>query len=390
MISLATAGMLAFSWPLWIEGGEIPRVPFLPGLPGPSIPLSWALFVLLLIVTMATGLSRRWRRWFALSFVLLAFAILKDQHRFQPWTFQYAVTVGLLALIPGKSGLRYVRWWFIALYVHSGLSKLDRSFCDELGPVFLDACLRLLNLSASSIPESIRSPVILAMPGAEILIAMALAFGRTRRLGRVGAVLLHGTLIAILGPLGLGHSTLVLCWNMAMMVEVQLVFGPQQPETPPMSGVRLRSIPGISILWALSLLPFGERSEWFDVWPSHALYASHVGRVVVFVKASELAGLPQKAIRHSRVRDADEVELDLTGWSREVRGTPIYPQVRACLGLAEGLGARYGVARISRVIVFGPAGRWTGRRSREEILGFDVLRRRADRFLLNAHPASAR
>ena len=382
--------MLAFSWSLWAEGGEIPRVPFLPGVPRPSVPLSWALFVLLLLATMATGLSRRWRRWFALSFVLLAFAILQDQHRFQPWTYQYAVTLGLLALIPGKPGRKYVRWWFIALYVHSGLSKLDRSFCDELGPAFIDAGLRVLGLTATSIPESFRLPAILAMPSTEILIGLALAFRLTRSSGRVGAVLLHGSLIAILGPLGLGHSTLVLCWNLAIMVEVWVAFGHEPREMPPTPGGGLRSIPGITIFWALCLLPFGERWEWFDVWPSHALYASHVGRVAVFVKVSELAGLPPRAMLRSRGLDADEVELDLTGWSREVRGTPIYPQVRACLGLAEGLAARYGVARISRVVVYGPAGRWTGRRSREEVVGFDVLHRRADRFFLNGHPASPR
>ena len=61
------------------------------------------------------------------------------------------------------------------------------------------------------------------------------------------------------------------------------------------------------------------------------------------------------------VGDGPWRRLDLKGWSRAVRGTPVYPQNRACLGLAEGLAARYGGRSVPvRVVAFGPADRWTG------------------------------
>ena len=384
--TLATVAMLAFSWPLWIEGGEIPQVPFLQGIPRPSYAVSWLLFATLLTSLTMTGLARCCRGWLGLSLCLLALMVLEDQHRFQPWVYQGAMIVLLPAAIPGPRGLKYVRWWFVALYIHSGLSKLDRSFCDELGPVFLDAGLRWLGLSISEIPESLRLPIILAMPLGEILVGIALLCDRSRQLGRIGAASMHGLLIAILGPLGIGHSALVLAWNGAMLVEVWVAFESRIEQSTEPPSVRLRSMPGVILFWVLVLLPLAERWGWFDAWPSHALYASHVGRVAVFVNSSELGQVPPKMVPHlKKIDDSGYAELDMTGWSRAERGTPLYPQVRATLGLAEGLAARYGGGRLLRVILYGPANRWTGRRSREEMIRLGAIRRRADRFFLNGH-----
>lgn len=390
--ALATAAMLVASWPLWTEGGEIPRVPFWTGNPTPSAVVSQFVFAVLVAATLATGCSRKWRRWFALSASLLVAYVLGDQHRFQPWAYQFAVTLALLATLPGGRGLKYARWWYIAIYVHSGISKLDRSFCEELGPVFLDSALQVVGRGIASIPREFRAVATLTMPAAEILVGVALAYEPTRRIGRFGAVVLHGFLILILGPLGLSHSALVLAWNAAMLIEVWIAFGPRIGRTPHSWRTLCLSLPTVAAFWILVLLPFGERSGSFDAWPSHALYASHVGRVSIHVHMSDREVWPAGVRRHLRPVEGDDAyaALDLNAWSRAERGTPVYPQIRACLGLAEGLAARYGGGLLTRVVVYGPARVWDGTRSREEIKGLAAIRRRADRFLLNAHPVAAR
>ena len=198
--------------------------------------------------------------------------------------------------------------------------------------------------------------------------------------------MLHIVLIGILGPLGLGHSTIVLVWNAAMLAEVWVAFGPDRVTAAGPSRLSWLVAPVKAVFWAGVLFPMSERWGLFDAWPSHALYASHVERVSVQVHESELAAYPSEVRRHVMPGESSWRVLDLTGWSRSVRGTPVYPANRACLGLAEGLVARYRV-RLVRVVAFGPADRWTGRRERREATGSVEIHRLGDRSLLNAHPA---
>ena len=87
-LCLATLAMLGLSWPLWIENEAFPRVPFVAGLPDPSVPVSWALFALLLGTVAAAASGMAWRGMLGLSLVLLVLLVLEDQHRFQPWIYQ--------------------------------------------------------------------------------------------------------------------------------------------------------------------------------------------------------------------------------------------------------------------------------------------------------------
>jgi hypothetical protein len=398
--ALATAGMLLLSWPLWAGESEIPRVPFVPWLREWPGALTWAEFAALLAAVVLTTLARVWRRWFAISLLLIVTLVLGDQHRLQPWIYQYAMTCLLLASLPESEGLRYVRWWFVGIYLHSGLSKLDVSFRDELGADFLRAAAAPLGLNPGNWSQSWQGLAALAMPAAEALVAAVLALPRLRRLGCLGAVALHLTLLFILGPAGLGHSTIVLVWNLAMLFQVWLAFwwgsntvqdfkegrdlkGRFSAGGPLSSLVRLAFLVGV-------LMPFGERWELCDAWPAHALYASHVGRVTVWLPASMFDAVSPSLRRHLMVVPGIEEwrRLDLTGWSRELRGTPVYPQRRACLGLSEGLAARYGARGPMRVVISGPAAMLTGRRTWEEVSGVEAIRKRGERFWINAHPSA--
>ncbi|GAC1474801.1 MAG: hypothetical protein NVSMB9_25870 [Isosphaeraceae bacterium] len=382
--------MLLLSWPLWVARDGFPQVPFVRAAVSRSVPGSWFVFLGLVASVVLTGLARAWRPWYAVSLGFFLLLILQDQHRFQPWMYQYACLCLFLAVLPRVQGLRYARWWLIALYVHSGLSKLDVSFCEELGPVFLRAALAPFGFDPGRWPGTWRNVAVLAMPATEIVVALLLAIPRTRQLGRLGAVLFHALLLGILGPAGLGHSTIVLIWNGALMVEVWLAFRPDLIDPPAQALAPRGGIPGFLVrlgFWVGVLMPLAERSGFWDVWPSHALYASHVERITVWLHDSELDLYPGEVRRHVLAAgDGPWRLLDLVGWSREARGTPVYPQNRACLGLAEALAARYG-GRFVRVVAWGPADRWNGQRPRAEAVGPDAIRRLGNVYWLNARPA---
>lgn len=382
--------MLGLSWPLWVGDGAVPRVPFVAGMPRTSPVVARLMCLGLGASVLMTGFSTRWRAWYALSLGLFAVSWAQDQHRFQPWSYQYAMTGLLIAWLPRGSGVRYAGWWFASLYTHSALSKFDASFCGELGLRFIETAVRPFGLDPSAWPAGLRVAAVLAMPVFELAVAVALAFPGSKRIGLAGTTALHLSLIAVLGPAGLGHSAIVLVWNAAILAEVWAVFS---AGTELAVGVK----PGGGLpaglarvaFWASVLLPVGERWGVFDAWPSHALYASHVERLTVDLHESEVERYPESVRRHLLATgDGPWRRLDLTGWSRDERGTPAYPQNRAGLGLAEGLAARYGGRGLVRVTLHGPAERWTGRRPRTELIGLDAIRRWSVRYRLNAHPAT--
>jgi hypothetical protein len=391
VLGAATLAMLALSWPLWVGDGEIPRVPFLP--PGlATIPpaASRGLFAALLVAVAASAVGIAWRATTGLAIGLMTALILEDQHRFQPWTYQYLMTSLVLAALPEREGLRYARWWFVALYAHSGLSKLDVSFCEGLGYLFLKTAVTPLGLDPSGWPGRWRALAVLAMPAGEIAVAALLAVPASRRVGRAGAAALHLALLGILGPWGLRHSTIVLIWNAATMVEVWIAFGPDLAagEAVATGAGTASGLWARLVFWAAVVLPLGERRGLLDAWPSHALYAGHVERTDVFLLADEVDGYPEAIRRHVEPGGPGGWRrLNLTAWSRAVRGTPVYPSGRACNGLAEALAARYGGRLVIRVVQHGRADRWTGRRDAVECLGLEAIRRQGDRYRLNAHPA---
>jgi hypothetical protein len=137
-----------------------------------------------------------------------------------------------------------------------------------------------------------------------------------------------------------------------------------------------------------AVLPFGERWGWFDPWPAFALYASHVERLDVLLHEDDLSRYPLEVQQHAtRTSAGGWRRLDLTGWSRSVRGVPVYPGGRAQIGLAEALADWVPGTVGPRVVLWGRADRWTGRRSRVEALGRDQVKGLAAWFRLNAHPS---
>jgi hypothetical protein len=386
-IGLATLLMLGLSWPLWTGSADVPRVPFLGGLPeGPR----WASVAPFGVLAVTLGLATAgiaWRWMLGLAVVATVALVVGDQQRFQPWVYQFGMAALALATTSASRALGLARLFVVALYVHSGLSKADAAFAHEMGPQLLAGALRPFGLDPWTWPAGVRLGAVMVMPAFELAVGLGLCLARTRRAALAGAVAMHAALIWTLGPWGLGHSTIVLVWNAALIVEDVTLFGWAPSPVVAAGDTWLAPLTRAAFV-AAAVLPLGERWGLWDAWPSFALYASHTERTIVLIDPTGVK-LPDPIRR--ALGPADEQEggfrtLDLTAWSRDVRGVPVYPQNRARNGLAEALAARYpGVA--VRVIQWGRADQWTGRRTRDDLFGLDAIRRYGDRYRLNAHPA---
>jgi len=380
-----TLSMVGLSWPLWVDGGGFPRAPFVADWPRPSRAMAWALFTLLLVSTGAVVLSRGGRLAWAASLLSFTWAILGDQNRLQPWVQQY-LAIALAVVLTGRRGfMDLARWYVVVLYAASGLSKLDSAFVDELGVTFLATMGRLGGFSPESWSPGLRTGATLAMPLGEVLVAVALAVPRTRIWGLAGSVIQHVATMLVLAPWGLNHSAIVLVWNGAVLLENLILFGPPRTEWTPRGGASL----GAGLL--VVALVGAERWGWVDSWPGHALYASHAERSAISWPESEATALPPSIRQWLGPPDDDGLcRLDLTAWSRAGRGVPIYPQNRVTCGVAEALVDRFAPPKGApvRVIFWGRSGiARTSVRDRSECISLRSLRRRGDRFWINAHPS---
>ncbi len=322
-----------------------------------------------------------------LSLGLLLVLIVGDQARLQPWLYQAILELLILGFAPAQVQKRLCCLVMASIYGYSGISKLDHSFVHELGPLFLNKSLSFVSLSSENWPSSMRLVSILAMPVAEIAIAVLLLFPGTARRGTIGACILHLGLLLLVGPFGLRHSATVVGWNLALLIEVPLLFWPQPESDSRRFWQEIRAYAMCWVLLILLLLPLGERWGLWDSWPSFAVYASHNERIELFVAASEAEFWPEE-IRPYLVptNQADMLRLDLTNWSRFTRGVPPYPQARTGLGAALGLSDRIGAARPFYARVLSRAQFWTGDRRVICEGGPNQLRQSSHQFFWNALP----
>ena len=385
VLCLSFTVMTAISWPLWVETDRFPRLPFIPGLPNLG-PIGSRFLFASLLATSLLGIVNR--LGLATSAAILAWLIAGDQNRFQPWAYQYALIAFALVLLPKGRARSLARLFIIALYFHSGVSKLDVSFCRETGPWMVGPIWERLG---SGVDHAIAPGYYLVFPFAEIAIAIGLGFRRTRGVALVSALAMHAALLVFLGPLGRRQSGDLLIWNVAIMLEDCILFRSNAFEVGPMEGGERLWEPWVRVLFVFAaVLPFGERFGVWDAWPSFALYAGHVERTEIAIAPEAAGDLPieaRNALR--RVGDDPWLRLDPTSWSRAVRGTPVYPSNRTSIGLAEAIASRIEHDSLVRAIAWGRADPFTGKRERREAIGLEQIRRLGNRFRWNARPEGA-
>jgi len=338
-----TLAMMAISWPIWHSTGAMPRFP-VQGLEfvardRPVLDTA-ALAVCLLGLTVSFMNGRPGRLGAAATAVSALALILLDQNRLQAWFYQTLVLSAVYVLLPAGSALGFVRFFAVALYAHSALSKLDWSFAHSMGPSLISPMFDRLPMTLDA---QLQTLVVLLMPIGELIFAMALACGFWR-VGLGGATVMHLGLLALLGPWSLDHSGNVLFWNVSMLIQAWIVFRPadfrghpeeEEPgECPEMTQrpLNIDTQPGaLGIvqlgMLAVAILPFFERAGLWDPWPSFALYAGHVEQLRIDWPAELRHEIPAEYQPFLKA-DQNDLFLDLTLWSRARFGVPPYPATR--------------------------------------------------------------
>ncbi len=477
--------LLCVTWRLWLpdsaaldalgqaanSGPAFPTVPLwrLGLLPAPLRLLLESAAVIALLVSLALVMTVNrvaLSPWpFVAIVASLTLLFIGNQHRLQPWAYQAWLYGWLFASCSPylPSSVRFSSfhappppdpslqpWWHLGLaaarrqqrwvviltasiYGYSALGKLDQQFFHTVGPELLTGLLSLFTSEGVATAIASNRWCVAVMPVSELTIAIGLLVPLTRRWAGWGAMAMHTTLLATLGPWALNHSGGVLLWNLFLLLQAWLCFarnplpslcpksgltlwsvgqgqtafqteaaparsvseGPtrhRSEEPSPRLRLGLRSSPATFVLIAAVLLPLLERTPsgsvatWWDHWLSWALYSPHNSRAEVQIHHSAVGLLPPAWQAYAQALDDEDDDwctVDLGRWSLEQRSVPVYPQARFQLGLAIEIGRRLeqtGRGGAIRVKLRSAADRRTGQRTEQWALGSEEVARLARPF----------
>lgn len=310
VVPAAYVGGMLLSLPLWFDAGRsFPRAPLVSAL---VLRQDFVISMLLAgaLVLAAIGWHSRW--WLAVSVVLTVVLVSLDQGRLQPWVYQYAIMLSLLAFVNQKAVLAANQIVIATLYFWSGVQKLSWTFVHEVVPALFES----MGVSLSP-----RYLVVVALTIAigETSIGAGLLFRKTRRVGVVLACLLHA--IILFTFILTGRNTVIWPWNVAMMIITVLLFFRN-------NDTHYKHLLPKAALLVCGLLPALSFAGWWDLYLSGALYTGKSPVAVMRISESLRDRLPPAAKATVFQTTRGELMLPFYEWSLADLNVPPYPEPR--------------------------------------------------------------
>lgn len=329
------AGIL-LSLELWFPSSRsFPRIPLLIALPEAVVVLVERLLGAILITALILmAVVHRSKIFSVIAVASLILLICFDQMRLQPWVYQYLLLLSMLTLHNWQTKdeatlnhtLGHLQLIVAALYIWSGVQKLNFSFSHEMLPELLAPLHRIL--PAEHLPLVTLG---LGIAVVETLIGCGLLFPRTRKLCVWLAVAMHGIILGLL--IARAYNSIVWAWNVALMLMVVVVFWCREDasrqtlnnwKTSKTTTQLARAVAVASVV--LPILSFW---GWWDMSMSGALYSGNTAVAVVRINGETFTKLPQTAQRQVFQTKSDGRQmLPLFEWSMAELNVPPNPEPR--------------------------------------------------------------
>jgi len=384
---VASVVLVASTWRLWIGTDQFPQIPLLSIFVGTSL---WIDYVALGLAACASllmmgavfnagraevaGIPGQLRLCCLVWAVCLLILFLTNQHRLQPWAWQFFIFAILVLISPTKrSTLVASRAVVVSIYLWSAIGKFDFQFLNGLGAQFTAAITDLAGFSIAA--ENISPWAVALLPMGELLVGILLMFSATRKFGVVAAIGLHLGLVAILGPWGMAHHAGVVIWNLFFAAITAVLFWPARKHPDSAAAQQSQALPLSShfatIVFTAIVIALPIYSHW-DHWLAWGLYSPNNRRCTMQVVVASEQDFDE-SIKPFLSRADDEffggVELlnvDLGRMSLELLDAPIYPEARLQLGVVRWVQRRYLRGPVI-IEIQSKSDRWTGEREKRKI-----------------------
>jgi len=318
---------LVLSKHVWVTTRHFPLIPVFSGLPQIPYPFDYlclAALALLLVLIAASSAPK----FYLISFLsLLAALALLDQCRWQPWAYQYALMLAVLAVFYWKGGkdadqdaaLNICRLIIASIYFYSGLQKLNPTFAAHVFP-------HLVGDKQTAATAIIRALAIFPAIG-EAAIGLGLLTRKLRNVAVIAAIVMHIFILTKYGPFGYNYNTVVWPWNLAMIAFDVILFWKADFSFADVVWRNPFALQKVVLLLVL-IMPFFSFFGWWDSYPSWSLYSGNVDGAGIFCSdavAKQLPGYLQRYITHV---SSNNNLLDVRDWTMGELNVPGYPESR--------------------------------------------------------------
>lgn len=359
--------LFASSWKLWTPQDIFPQIPFLTSL---ITTPTWVDWFCLGLSAGALGVCLLAKEGKALTAALILFAIsttvliLLDQHRLQPWAYQFVILATVIATSSKLNAVRRIQIITVSIYIFSGVSKLDYQFVHTVGDQMLSTLVGTFGATTENWPTQIKHFTVLCLPMTEILLGIGLLISKTRSWAVAGAVTMHAVLLVLLfqDVSGLG----VLIWNLFFIFQIVWIFH-RQPnlKSKPVESPPLLDSLGYLITLGVVIFPLTQPWGICDHWPAWQVYAPRCSRAQL---ESPLEG--------------NEFWNNFGQWSNQTLSVPVYPQARFEFAVAMAVQQKFNKSRGLPIEVSRASDRWNGTRESKLIAG-DQIKMQMRQYWLN-------
>lgn len=342
LISFGLISGVFISWDLWVTDRTFPHFPVLSLFPPFPNPFD-RVVVIGLVGILAWGVISPAKWIFATAVSLMLLLALQDQMRWQPWFYQYMLMLTPFAFAKAKTkesasnailGLNQLV--VVAVYLWGGLHKCHSGFLSVYQ-----------NNLAKPIVDSLESPFLSSLvsgfgyliPPIEILIALGLLFGPTRKAAIAGAIGTHIVILLLIGPAkGYLSNIVVWPWNVAMCGMVWVLFSnsPKGTTLAFLKSPQLKSV-GCGICTLLFLCPLLFYFGKWDRYLSFNLYSGRQKQMLVKVDAEALENLPREwrpYLIDTSATDGHKI-LSISKWSTTELKVPLISEWRILRRLSQ-------------------------------------------------------
>ncbi|MDB5346067.1 MAG: hypothetical protein JWP89_4444 [Schlesneria sp.] len=386
LLAIGVLALVGVTWKLWTPQTVFPQVPLVrlacdwPG---------WCDWICLaaLVTSAATLLCvGRWGLPSRLASAGIAISLsgffILDQHRLQPWAWQFFLLSALLSLADDTTVRQGWIWLTVSIYFWSAVSKFDYNFFQDQGPVLVEGFKHAIGIrqTMNRWTESFDVWSVFVLAVGELSVAVLLSIRRTRLTGVCLAVLMHGALLVALGPLGLKHTWGVLLWNLFFAGQTWLLFRVVSTPRSDEAGSRATQRVGLiscrsngvatGIILGAVLWPILEPVDGCDHWLAWAVYSARAGQLEILITSDEPP--PSSPVDYEQIlRTIDGVSgvyyrPNVSAWSLKELSVPIYPQYRFQVAVGKDLKRRFQLENMQ--VVCWRRNRWNGKPTDERVV----------------------
>lgn len=317
---LSTLIMMFYAPKLWISTKDFPTIPLFDNFTALQYPFDYilaGLFFMLHLIYLFYP-----KRIIGFSIVLLfIFLAVVDQTRLQPYFYQNILTIFAISLFPKttqeKKVLYAIILIFIATYFWSGIQK----FNDEFYIQWMRALLKHFDF----VPHSLLLLSTYAVPWVEFIIGIFLLFNKTRKLGVISIVLMHGTIVFMLYFLGYGYNVVI--WNLQNILSVIIIFWTLKTERATSFFVEFFDYRKAIVIIFTFILPLSNIFGKWDHLLSFSFFSAKLNYYYVEIDKKLTNKLP-KHIQDNCLPFQDKQILYVHYWCGNVNKVLFYPEDR--------------------------------------------------------------